>query len=77
MWLGFKSGRVMRGDCPGVEATRTAAAIAGLRWRLRSQKVLQRPKVLSELHKLEEQVAEQLGYADGNPGAIAWMLAAR
>jgi hypothetical protein len=50
------------------EAAATATVIAGLRWRLRCQETLEHPKVLSELHKLEDQVAEQLGYIDRNPG---------
>ncbi len=50
------------------EATATATIIAGLRWRLRRQETLEHPKVLSELHKLEEQVTEQLPHADRNPG---------
>jgi hypothetical protein len=50
------------------EATATVIAIGGLRYRLRRQETLEHPKVLSELHKLQEQVTEQLAYADRNTG---------
>jgi hypothetical protein len=43
-----------------MEASAAATAIAGLCWRLRRQEVLEHPKVLSELRKLEDQVAAQL-----------------
>jgi hypothetical protein len=71
------SGRHGRGtpdgqDCShtaaDVEASATATVIAGLRWRLRRQETLKHPKVLSELLKLEEQVAEQLAHPDEAPG---------
>jgi hypothetical protein len=71
------SGRHGRGtpdgqDCSqtaaDVEASATATVIAGLRWRLRRQETLKHPKVLSELMKLEEQVAEQLAPPDEAPG---------
>lgn len=51
-----------------VEASATATVIAGLRWRLRRQETLEHPKVLSELRKLEEQVADQLGHPGQNTG---------
>jgi hypothetical protein len=60
-------------DCPQAdteaEAVATVTAIAGLRWRLRRPCTLEHPAVLSELHKLEEQVAAQLAEQDDrNPG---------
>ena len=45
------------------EATVTAQAIAGLRWRLRHQEIIEHPKVRAELRRLEEQVAAQLAHA--------------
>ena len=51
-----------------VEAIATATVIAGLRSRLRKQEILEHPKVVSELRKLEQQLGAQLGYADRNPG---------
>jgi hypothetical protein len=51
-----------------VEASAAATAIAGLRWRLRRQEVLEHPKVLGELQKLEEQVADQLEHLDRTRG---------
>jgi hypothetical protein len=60
------SGRHGRGSTDGqdcsqtaadVEASATATVIAGLRWRLRRRETLEHPKVLSELQKLEEQIA--------------------
>jgi hypothetical protein len=71
------SGRHGRGtpdgqDCSqsaaDVEASATAMVIAGLRWRLRRQETLEHPKVLSELQKLEEQLADQLGPPDQPSG---------
>jgi hypothetical protein len=50
------------------EATATATVIAGLRWRLRRQETLEHPKVLSELRKLEDQMAAQLDHAGRTPG---------
>jgi hypothetical protein len=41
---------------------------AGLRWRLRRRETLEHPKVLSELQKLEEQIADQLAHPDRTPG---------
>jgi len=49
-----------------LEASAAATTIAGLRWRLRRQEVLEHPKVRSELQKLEDQLADQLGQ-DGRP----------
>lgn len=51
-----------------VEASTTATVIAGLRWRLRRRETLEHPKVLSELQKLEEQIADQLAHPDRTPG---------
>jgi hypothetical protein len=51
-----------------VEASTTATVIAGLRWRLRRRETLEHPKVLSELRKLEEQIADQLAQPDRTPG---------
>ena len=51
-----------------VEASATATVIAGLRWRLRRRETLEHPKVLSELQKLEEQIADQLAHPDRTPG---------
>jgi hypothetical protein len=51
-----------------MEATATATTITGLRWRLRRQELLEHPQVLSELRKLQDQIEEQLAYADQNPG---------
>jgi hypothetical protein len=62
------SGRHGRGSPDGqdgsqtaadVEASATATVIAGLRWRLRRRETLEHPKVLGELQKLEEQIADQ------------------
>lgn len=50
------------------EAICTATIIAGLRSRLRDQIMLEHPKVLSELQKLEEQIAAQLEPSAPNPG---------
>jgi hypothetical protein len=47
-----------------VEASAAATAIAGLRWRLRRQEILEHPKVLGELQKLEAQLADQLAHFD-------------
>lgn len=46
----------------------TARIIAGLRWRLQHQEILEHPKVLGELRQLDQQVTEQLAAADRNPG---------
>jgi hypothetical protein len=71
------SGRHGRGtpdgqDCSqtaaDVEASTTATVIAGLRWRLRRRETLEHPKVLSELQKLEDQIADQLAHPDQTPG---------
>jgi hypothetical protein len=71
------SGRHGRGSPDGqdcsqtaadVEASATATVIAGLRWRLRRRETLEHPKVLSELQKLEEQIADQLAHPDRTPG---------
>ena len=45
-----------------------ARIIAGLRWRLQHQEILEHPKVQSELRQLEQQITEQLATADPNPG---------
>lgn len=50
------------------EATAAATVIAGLRSRLRRQEILEHATVLSELHKLEQQLTAQLVYADHSPG---------
>jgi hypothetical protein len=50
------------------EAIDVARIVAGLRWRLQHQEILEDPEVLSELRKLYQQVAEQLETADPNPG---------
>lgn len=51
------------------EADRIATAIAGLLWRLlQNPEFLEHQKVLGELRKLEEGVAEYLAYSDGNQG---------
>jgi len=50
------------------EATAAATVIAGLRSRLRRQEILEHATVLSELHKLEQQLTAQLAYADHSPG---------
>jgi hypothetical protein len=62
-------GRGARGsqDNPA-ETIDVARIVAGLRWRLQHQELLEDPKVLSELRKLYQQVAEQLESADPNPG---------
>jgi hypothetical protein len=46
----------------------TARIIAGLRWRLQHQEILEHPKVLSELSQLDQQITEQLATAYRNPG---------
>ena len=46
----------------------TARIIAGLRWRLQHQEILEHPKVLSELGQLDQQITEQLATADRSPG---------
>jgi hypothetical protein len=50
------------------EAAATAAAIAGLRWRLSCQDTLNSPIVLRELRKLDEQVTAQLHEQAEHPG---------
>jgi len=50
------------------EADSTVTAIAGLRWRLRRQELLEHPKVLSALRKFHAQIEDQLTAADQNPG---------
>jgi hypothetical protein len=50
------------------EADSTVTAIAGLRWRLRRQELLEHPKVLSALRKFHTQIEDQLTAADQNPG---------
>jgi hypothetical protein len=62
-------GRGARGsqDNPA-ETIDVARIVAGLRWRLQHQEILEDPRVLSELRKLYQQVAEQLESADPNPG---------
>jgi hypothetical protein len=51
------------------EATRTAVLIKGLGWRLLQRpEILEHPKVLAALRTFEEQVGEQLAYANKNPG---------
>jgi hypothetical protein len=52
-------------EAPAIYAARI---VAGLRWHLQHQEILEHPKVLSELLKLYQQVAEQLETADPNPG---------
>jgi hypothetical protein len=49
-------------------AIATATAIAGLRWRLQHQEILEHPEVLGELRKLYQQVIDQIEAADPNPG---------
>lgn len=64
-------GRGTRGsqDNPAeAPAIYTARIVAGLRWRLQHQEILEHPEVLSELRKLYQQVAEQLETAGPNPG---------
>ena len=51
-----------------VEVAATVAMIARLRSRLRNSEILEDPKVLKELYKLEQQVTAQLAYADQKPG---------
>jgi hypothetical protein len=51
-----------------MEATDAAAAIAGLRHRLRRQEILEHPTVLSALRGLQDQVDEQLAYAGQSLG---------
>lgn len=51
------------------EAAAIVTAIAGLRWRLRRQGMLEHPAVLREMRKLEDQVAAHLArQADRIPG---------
>jgi hypothetical protein len=51
------------------EAAAVVTAIAGLRWKLRRQGMLEHPAVLQEMRKLEEQVAAQLAHPSGrSPG---------
>jgi hypothetical protein len=49
-------------------ATATATTIAGLAWRLRHPGLLEHPKVLAALRRLQDQVDEQLAYGDQNTG---------
>jgi hypothetical protein len=49
-------------------ADSTVTAIAGLRWRLRRQELLEHPKVLSALRHFQAQIEEQLTAVDRNPG---------
>lgn len=66
------------------EAAAIVTAIAGLRWKLRRQGMLEHPAVLQEMRKLEEQIAAQLAHppgrspgrhrspASGTPGSHGW-----
>jgi hypothetical protein len=54
-----------------VEASAAATAIAGLRWRLRHQEILEHPKVRGELQKLEAQLADQLDRPPGRHRSAA------
>lgn len=65
---GSRGGQDNPASTAEAEAIATATVIAGLRWRLQHQETLEHPRVLSELRKLEQQVAEHLEIADGNPG---------
>jgi hypothetical protein len=47
-----------------MEAADAAIAIAGLCSRLRRQEILEHPKVISALRKFQDQIEQQLGYAD-------------
>jgi len=49
-------------------AAATATTIAGLAWRLRHPGLLEHPKVLTALRRLQDQVEEQLAYGDQNTG---------
>jgi hypothetical protein len=49
-------------------AAATATAIAGLACRLRHPEVLEHPKVLAALRRLQDQIEGQLAYADQNRG---------
>jgi hypothetical protein len=51
-----------------MQATAVATAIAGVAWRLRHQEIFEHPKVLSALRSLQDQVEDQLGYADQSRG---------
>jgi hypothetical protein len=51
-----------------IAASAVATSISGLCWRLRQQEVLEHPKVLSALRKLQDQVDGQLAYADQSLG---------
>jgi hypothetical protein len=51
-----------------IEATAAATVIAGLRWRLRRQEILEHPTVLDELCRFQQQIEEQLAYAEQHPG---------
>jgi len=53
------------------EASAAATAIAGLRWRLRHQEILEHPKVRGELQKLEAQLADQLDRPPGRHRSAA------
>jgi hypothetical protein len=69
---------------PDAEAAAVVTAIAGLRWKLRRQGMLEHPAVQQEMRKLEEQVAAQLAHppgrspgrhrspAGGTPGGQGW-----
>lgn len=49
-------------------ATAIATTIAGLSWRLQLPGLLEHPKVLTALRRLQDQVDEQLAYGDQNTG---------
>jgi hypothetical protein len=52
-----------------IDAEATAAAIAGLRWRLlQCPDALERPTIVRELRKLEELIVDLLEQAGANPG---------
>jgi hypothetical protein len=51
-----------------MDATRIATFIAGLRWRLRRQELLEHPTVLTALRGFQDQIEGQLAHSDQNQG---------
>ena len=53
-------------------AAAIATTVAGLAWRLRHPGLLEHPKVLTALRRLQDQVDEQLAYGDQDGGGRRW-----
>jgi hypothetical protein len=71
------SGRHSRGGVPDdrdpqaaidMDASAAAHMIAGIAWRLRRQEILEHPTVAGALRRLQDQIEEQLAFADQGLG---------